>query len=83
MKKVTVSLENRPYDILIGEDLISKFPSYIEGILSRNFLAIVTDKNVQNLHLSRLVNALSESGIETEVLSIDPGEGSKSWKNWN
>ena len=52
MKTVTVPLENRSYDILIGEDLISNFPSYLEPSLSRKFLAIVTDKNVENLHLS-------------------------------
>ncbi len=80
MKKVTVPLDSRFYDILIGEDLISNFPSYLEGILSRNFLAIITDKNVEKVHLSRLVKALTASGIETKILSIDPGEGSKSWK---
>ena len=49
MKKVTVPLENRSYDILIGEDLISNFPSYLGPLLSREFLAIVTDKNLENL----------------------------------
>ena len=46
MKKVEVALENRSYDILIDENLISKFPVYLEGLLSRKFLAIVTDTNV-------------------------------------
>ena len=80
MKKVRVPLENRSYDILIGQDLILNFPDYLEGVLSRKFIAIITDKNVENLHLSSLVTALSEAGIETKTLSIDPGEGSKSWK---
>ena len=80
MKTVTVPLENRSYDILIGEHLISNFPSYLETLLSRKFLAIVTDKNVENLHLSKLVKVLSEAGIETEILVINPGESSKSWK---
>ena len=66
MKTVTVPLENRSYDILIGEDLISNFPIYLETHLSRKFLAIVTDKNVENLHLSKLVKVLSKAGIETE-----------------
>ena len=80
MKKVRVPLENHSYDILIGQDLILNFPDYLEGVLSRKFIAIITDKNVENLHLSRLVTALSEARIETKTLSIDPGEGSKSWK---
>ena len=80
MKKVTMPLDTRSYDILIGENLIPNFPIHLEGILSRNFLAIITDKNVEKIHLSRLVKALSASGIETKILSIDPGEGSKSWK---
>ena len=80
MKKVRVPLENRSYDILIGQDLFLNFPNYLEGILNRKFLAIITDKNVENLHLSRLVKVLSEAGIETKTLSIDPGESSKSWE---
>ena len=80
MKKVRVPIENRSYDILIGQDLILNFPDYLEGGLSRKFIAIITDKNVEKLHLSSLVMALSEAGIETKTLSIDPGEGSKSWK---
>ena len=80
MKKVEVSLENRSYDILIDENLISKFPVYLEDLLNRKFLAIVTDTNVENLHLSRLLTTLKNAGIETKVLSIKAGESSKSWE---
>ena len=68
MKTVTVPLENYSYDILIGEDLISNFPSYLGPLLSREFLAIVTDKNIENLHLSNLVKVLSKAGVETKIL---------------
>ena len=80
MKKVTVPLENRSYDILIGENLISNFPIYLEKLLSRRIIAIVTDKNIENLHLSKLVDILSEAGIEAKVLVINPGESNKSWE---
>ena len=80
MKKVEVSLENRSYNILIDENLISKFPVYLEGLLNRKFLAIVTDSNVENLHLSSLLTTLNNAGIETKVLSIKAGESSKSWE---
>ena len=82
MKKVEVALENRSYDILIDENLISKFPVYLEGLLNRKFLAIVTDTNVENLHLSRLLTTLKNAGIETKVLSIKAGESSKSGKHF-
>jgi 3-dehydroquinate synthase len=80
MRKVNVKLENQSYDIYIGENLILNFPNYLKGNLSRNVLAIVTDKNVEALHLSKLVKVLSDSGIDTKILSIDPGESSKSWE---
>ncbi len=80
MENVRVELEKRSYDILIGEDLISNFPNFLNVTLNRKFLAIVTDKTVENLHLPGLVEALSGAGVETKILSIDPGEGSKSWK---
>ena len=68
MRKVKVPLENQSYEILIGENLIPNFPSFLEDNLSRNFLAIVTDKNVEALHLSNLVKVLSDAGIETKIL---------------
>ena len=80
MENVRVELENLSYDILIGEDLISNFPNCLNVALNRNFIALVTDKTVENLHLPKLLEALSEAGVETKTLSIDPGEGSKSWK---
>ena len=73
MKKVTVPLENRSYDILIGENLISNFPIYLEKLLSRRIIAIVTDKNIENLHLSKLVDVLSEAGITIEPLRAGIG----------
>ena len=80
MENVRVELGKRSYNILIGEDLISNFPNFLNVKLNRNFLAIVTDKTVENFHLPRLVEALSGAGIETKILSINPGESSKSWK---
>ena len=80
MENVRVKLGKRSYNILIGEDLISNFPNFLNVKLNRNFLAIVTDKTVENFHLPRLVEALSGAGIETKILSINPGESSKSWK---
>ena len=50
MKTVPVPLDTRSYDILIGQELIPNFPIHLEGILNRNFLAIITDKNVEKIH---------------------------------
>lgn len=77
---VRVGLGARAYDILIGTGLIETAGSEIAKRLPGVRAAIVTDANVASGHLGRLEASLAESGIESNAITLEPGEKSKSFE---
>ena len=77
--KVAVDLADASYDIHIGEGLIDAAGGLIAPVLSRPFVAIVTDENVGKLHLERLQKSLRKSGVDSVAIIVPPGEASKSY----
>ena len=68
----------KPYDIIIGSDLISKAGEIIEPLTRSNKIIIITDKNVASIHLKKLEIGLSSFEHTTHVL--ESGEHIKSFK---
>ena len=77
--KVTVDLGERSYDILIGRGVIDLAGVEIARRLPGARIAIVTDENVAGLHLRRFTERLTAAGITYVVVTIPPGESSKSF----
>lgn len=77
-KTVTVNLGHRSYDILIGENLLSKGGELIATHLNAPRLAIVTDETVYNLHGETLETALSD--YKTHIITLPSGESQKSFE---
>ncbi|MBX3441180.1 MAG: 3-dehydroquinate synthase [Planctomyces sp.] len=81
---VHVSLGDRSYDILIADGILSaaadaaapwflrKFPGHVP-----HAAAIIADANVQ-AHAGRLQQSLAQAGWSATVLTVEPGETSKS-----
>jgi 3-dehydroquinate synthase len=69
----------RPYDVMIGNDLLSRAGELIAPFAKRGRAAVVTDDHVSDLHGARLAQALSDAGIAGETLVVPPGEESKSF----
>lgn len=76
---VNVNLPGREYDVVIGQGLMAQAGTRIAPLLRRPRVAIVTEQNVADLHLTALQTALGGSGIASEALVLPPGEGTKSW----
>ena len=76
---VTVSLGARAYDIHIGGNLLEAAGDLLMPILERPRSVIVTDENVFAAQGARLTDALNKSGIETDVITLAPGEATKSF----
>lgn len=76
--RVSVSLEARSYDILIGTKLIASSGTILKPILKNSRVAIVTDETVAARHLTKLQEALDTAGIDHTAIIFPPGEGSKS-----
>lgn len=76
---VKVGLQDRGYDIVIGDGLLASAGARLKQVLPGIRAAIVTDENVAALHLETLRHSLSEAGIDTTVVTVAAGEASKSF----
>ncbi len=79
IKTVHVPLGDRAYDIKIGQGVLKHAADYLEPLLKRKKVAIVTDQNVAKIHLATLQHALTTAGIEHDALILPAGESTKSW----
>ena len=80
-ERVRVELKERAYDIIIGQALISHAGDFVRPLLrpGRDRVFIVSDDTVARLHGSRLQEALVRSGLTGHLISVPPGEDSKSF----
>ena len=79
-KTVEVKLGDRSYDILIGHGLIANAGAEIARRLPGAGTAIVTDENVAAIHLDQLTRSLAENGVRATVITLPPGEKTKSFE---
>ncbi|OJY01104.1 MAG: 3-dehydroquinate synthase [Rhizobiales bacterium 62-17] len=79
---VRVELDNRAYDIVIGQDLIVSAGRYISTLFPKSACAIVTDENLAREHLPALERGLDAHGIRHARIVITPGEPSKCWSTF-
>ncbi len=75
---VPVPLESRAYDILVGRGLLAEAGARIAALGARA-AAIVTDEHVGPLYAATLAGALGDGGLRTAVVTVPPGEASKSY----
>ncbi|MER8547203.1 3-dehydroquinate synthase [Mesorhizobium sp. M0684] len=76
---VEVGLGERAYDILIGPGLLSRAGAEISRRLPGTRAAVVTDENVAAAHLAALAAGLASGGIQHAVITLPPGEKTKSF----
>lgn len=77
--RIDINLGERSYPILIGEGLLDTAGDHLAALLPRKRTAIVTDENVADNHLQRLLDACEKAGIEAEPIVLPAGESSKSF----
>lgn len=76
---LTVDLGERSYDIFIGDELLIGAGRLIADLIKQPKAMIVTDRHVERAgHLETLRLSLKESGIETHLFCLPPGEQTKS-----
>ena len=79
IETVHVPLGDRAYDVVIGQGLLPQASEYVQPILARPRVAIVTDETVAKLHLTALTDGLTSAGIQSSALTLPAGEATKSW----
>lgn len=75
---VDVALPRGGYAVHIGRGLLSRACALLKGRWRDRRACIVTDTNVGPLYADRLAEALCAGGIAPHVVTIPPGESSKS-----
>ncbi|HEY1146900.1 MAG TPA: 3-dehydroquinate synthase [Allosphingosinicella sp.] len=75
---VRVPLGDRAYDILVGRGLIGTAGARIASLGARA-AAIVTDEHVGPLYAGALAGALEAKGLRASVITLPPGEATKSY----
>lgn len=80
--RIAVDLGTRSYDILIGPNLIAEAGRRIAGLAPGAACAVVTDRNVAGVHLGSLETSLDQAGLRHTAVTVEPGEGSKSFARY-
>lgn len=82
IETVHVPLGDRAYDVRIGSDLLARAGHEIAPFLARPRVAIVTDAQVADIHLTPFVAALEAEGISSVSLTLPVGETTKGWSEF-
>ncbi|WP_410500136.1 3-dehydroquinate synthase [Chitinibacter sp. S2-10] len=78
---VRVDIDHAPYDILIGNDLLTA--DNIVPLLPQPRVAIVTNTMIAPLYLAGLVQSLTAQGVACQQIILPDGEKYKTWESLN
>ncbi|MPQ43167.1 3-dehydroquinate synthase [Clostridium tarantellae] len=79
MRKLMVNLGGNSYNILIKKNLRKEFGKQIKNVFTGKKIAIITDNNLNLLYGNEVKENLELTGFEVKVISLEPGEKSKSF----
>jgi shikimate kinase/3-dehydroquinate synthase len=76
-RRLSVALPSTSYDVVIGENLLSRAGALLAPRLPQKRAVVVTDDTVARLHLEPLLNGLKQTAISANRIVVPAGEGSK------
>ncbi len=77
---ISIGLGERAYEVVIGPGLIDAAGSHIAPLLPSGRTAVVTDETVAGHHGERLMASLAAAGLDASLITIPPGEASKTFR---
>ena len=78
-RRVTVSLPNGSYDVVIGAGSLEQVGELLRQIGLNRPVAVVTDERVERIYGDKLIGALAASGFSTSLHIVFGGEPAKSF----
>ncbi|MDG1153606.1 MAG: 3-dehydroquinate synthase [Alphaproteobacteria bacterium] len=81
--ELSVELGKNSYPVFIGKNLLSNIGEKIKSFTDLNYAIIITDKNVEEIHLPIVKKSLEDNGINPRLHIIDGGENSKSLETYS
>ena len=76
MKTIKVNT-GRPYEVIIGENLLYQTGALVNKVMKAPRVLIITDDIVNELYTGIVADSLADSGYEVEIFVIENGEKSK------
>ena len=77
--ELKVDLGERSYSIVIEKGILNRLGNEISKIYKGKRIFILTDHNVNKYYGEKVINILKDSGYEVKLLSLTPGETTKSF----
>ncbi len=81
-QKVTISLDDRSYDIHIGQDLIRRAETWA-GLPKAQAVMIVTNATIAPLYEAALRSAIAPHYKQVHIVVLPDGEAHKDWQTLN
>lgn len=78
VSKLTVGLDDRAYDIVIGPGILAQTGDILGPIAADRHIVIISDEYVAALHLVALQTSLTKTARKIDALTVPAGEASKS-----
>lgn len=82
MKKFSLST-GRPYEVLIGENLIQHAGEYISQYIEPCRICVITDSTVNNIYSQVVMTSLLEHGYQVSKVIFPSGEHSKNLNTYS
>jgi 3-dehydroquinate synthase len=77
-ERFTVGLQNTPYDIVVGDDVLDLVGLETSNVIKPTRCAVVSDSVVAPLYAQRVEKSLRDSGFDPIRITVPSGEKSKS-----
>ncbi len=77
MVRVTVPIQGRSYDVVIGSGVLARSGKELPDLPSATRAFVVADAGVVGLAYEQLANGLREAGMEPTLLTVPSGEAAK------
>lgn len=79
MKTLKINLNENSYNIYFEKNIIFQIGKYLKEQYAGRKIAVITDWNLEKLYGEEFDKSIREQGFDTKVISIKPGEESKSF----
>jgi shikimate kinase/3-dehydroquinate synthase len=76
-RRLHVVLSSTSYDVVIGDNLLSRAGALLAPRMPQKRAVVVTDRTVAGLHLQTLLDGLAQTAIQASSIVVEGGEACK------
>ncbi len=76
--RLPVRTGSAAYDVVVGDGLLARAGALLAPVLPQKRAVVISDTTVAGLHARALMEGLAATGFDATLLTVPPGEASKS-----